>query len=260
MASLLGKGRDAVRTLSHAVYRRTIRGMVRRMFFTDLVLQTNNFGGVNWMGHPIWQNVFDLWTMQETIVETKPHLIIESGSFRGGSALFYAHLFDLLGQGGVISIDVKQWHEVSHPRITFIEGSSVGDAVLANVRAAVSRVDGPVMVILDSDHSEAHVLKELEAYAPFVTAGSFMLVQDGVIDVLGIFHGDRPGPLPAIRKFLADHPEFEFDRARGERFPITHHPLGWLRRRGVRDVERPEVAQSDSAAVAVAGDGQGVGS
>ncbi len=232
MASLLGKGRAALRRLFYFFYRHTVQGIVRRMFFTDIVLQTDNFGTVTWMGHPIWQNVFDLWTMQETIVATRPELIIESGSFRGGSALFYAHLFDLMGgPGHVISMDVQQRHEVAHPRITFVEGSSVDDAVLVKVRAAVSRVTGPVMVILDSDHSASHVRKELEAYAPFVTPGSFILVQDGVIDVLGMFHGDRPGPLPAIKGFLAAHPEFEIDAARVERFPITHHPLGWLRRR-----------------------------
>jgi cephalosporin hydroxylase len=242
MAGVLGRGRAAVRRLSHSAYGHVLSGVVRKMFFTDLVTRTNNFGTVNWLGHPVWQNLFDLWTMQETIVTVKPELIIESGSFRGGSALFYAHLFDLMGgQGRIISIDVQQRHEVAHPRITFVEGSSVDEAILAKVRAAASGVSGPIMVILDSDHSESHVRKELEAYAPFVTPGSFMLVQDGVIAVLGMFHGDRPGPLPAIKSFVAAHPEFEIDRERVERFPITHHPLGWLRRRPDGAAEQPQV-------------------
>ena len=86
-------------------------------------------------------------------------------------------------------------------------------------------------VILDSDHSQAHVAQELEAYAPLVTPGSYLLVQDGVIDTLPVFAHGRPGPLPAIHAFLRAHPEFEVDRAKSERFLITHHPSGWLRRR-----------------------------
>jgi cephalosporin hydroxylase len=52
-----------------------------------------------------------------------------------------------------------------------------------------------------------------------------------VIDTLPKFRKGRPGPLAALHAFLADHPEFEIDRDRCRRFPITHHPDGWLRRR-----------------------------
>ena len=52
---------------------------------------------VRWMGQPIWQNVLDLWTIQETIVAVRPDLLIECGTNRGGSSLFFAHLFDLHG-------------------------------------------------------------------------------------------------------------------------------------------------------------------
>ena len=56
------------------------------------------------------------------------------------------------------------------------------------------------------------------------------LVQDGVVDTLGLYRADRPGPLPAIHQFLAGHPEFQIDRERVERLLVTHHPDGWLRR------------------------------
>jgi cephalosporin hydroxylase len=87
------------------------------------------------------------------------------------------------------------------------------------------------MVILDSDHTQEHVRHELECYAPLVTPGSYCLVQDGVIDTLPVFNAGRPGPLPAIEEFLATTDEFELDAERSERFLITHHPKGWLRRR-----------------------------
>jgi cephalosporin hydroxylase len=224
----------AVRIASNGVltlaYRQLIAPSLHRRFFTELVSKTNNFGTVKWLGQPVWQNVLDLWTIQETIVEVKPDLLIECGTNRGGSALFYAHLFDLMGRGRVISVDIEKMHEIKHPRITFLLGSSVSRQILDKVRSATDATEGAILVVLDSDHSSAHVSKELEAYCAFVTPGSFMLVQDGVIDALPCFK-DKPGPLTAIKEFLSRHPEFEVDVPRTERFLITHHPMGWLRRR-----------------------------
>jgi cephalosporin hydroxylase len=99
------------------------------------------------------------------------------------------------------------------------------------MRSAAATADGPVLVILDSDHSAPHVREELEAYAPLVGASGRLLVQDGVIDTLRRFRKGRPGPLAAVHEFLREHPEFEIDSDRCGRFPITHHPDGWLRRR-----------------------------
>ena len=91
---------------------------------------------------------------------------------------------------------------------------------------------GPVMVILDSDHSQQHVRRELDCYTPMVTPGSYCLVQDGVIDTLSVFRRYRPGPLPAIEDFLRTTELFELDEERCKRFVILHHPKGWLRRKG----------------------------
>ena len=110
-------------------------------------------------------------------------------------------------------------------------GDSTSPAVVEQVHAVAANASGPVMVILDSDHSEGHVERELEAYSPFVTPGSFLLVQDGAIDRLGHFRAFRPGPCRAIERFLVAHAEFEIDRERCGRFLITDHPDGWLRRR-----------------------------
>jgi cephalosporin hydroxylase len=207
------------------------RRPVTRLFHQDLVAKTGNFAHTTWVGQPIWQNVLDLWTIQETISEIRPALLIETGTNRGGSALFYAHLMDLLGTGKIVTIDILKLHELEHPRVEFLIGSSTDEAIVERVRAAAAEADGPVMVILDGNHDRDHVAKELELYAPLVTPGSLLLSQDGVIDELAMFADSRPGPLPANRDFLARHPEFEHDEERNERFLLTHHPLGWLRRR-----------------------------
>jgi cephalosporin hydroxylase len=206
-----------------------IHRRVERLFFTALVLKTGNFTGVRWLGQPILQNVLDLWTIQETIADLRPALIVETGTNRGGSSLFYAHLLDILeSDGRIVTIDVAKQHDLQHPRITYLIGDSASEAILGQVRAMAAAAAGPVLVILDSDHSQAHVARELEAYAPQVTPGSYLLVQDGSVDTLAYFKASRPGPLPAIHDFLRGHPEFTIDRNKCDRFLITHHPDGWL--------------------------------
>jgi cephalosporin hydroxylase len=209
-----------------------IAPIIHSLFFAELISKTNNFGAVTWLGQPIWQNVLDLWTIQETIAEVRPQLLIECGTYRGGSSLFFANLFDLMGQGEVVTIDVERQHDLSHPRVTYLLGSSTSDGIMVKVREKVRRCTGAVMVILDSDHSQEHVRRELELYAPLVTPGSYCLVQDGVIDTMSVFRSGRPGPLPAIEEFLKSNDAFELDAQRCERFLISHHPKGWLRRKG----------------------------
>jgi cephalosporin hydroxylase len=222
--------------------RRLFTPAVHSIFFRDLIRKTDNFGSITWLGYPIWQNVLDLWTIQETIAEVRPQLLIECGTNRGGSSLFFAHLFDLMGAGEVVTVDVERLHNLTHPRVTYLIGSSTSPEIVAQVRTKAEACTGPVMVILDSDHSHQHVRRELECYASMVTPESYCLVQDGVIDTLSIFQGGRPGPLPAIEDFLASNDAFELDLARSQRFLITHHPKGWLRRRPVNVAFQPTVA------------------
>jgi cephalosporin hydroxylase len=225
--------------LKRSIYNWLLRPTVNSLFFRDLISRTNNFGTVSWLGYPIWQNVLDLWTIQETIALVRPGLLIECGTNRGGSSLFFANLFDLMGQGEVVTVDIERLHDLSHARITYLIGSSTSTEILEVVRRKATACTGPVMVILDSDHSRDHVRRELELYAPLVTPGSYCLVQDGVIDTLEAMRSGRPGPLPAIEDFLRSSDAFELDTARCERFLITHHPKGWLRRKPAPVTDTP---------------------
>ena len=143
--------------------------------------------------------------------------------------MFLANLFDLMGEGQIVTIDVERMHNLSHPRITYVIGSSTSEKVLTIVRRKAAACTGPVMVSLDDDHSRDHVRRELDCYAPLVTPGSYCLVQDGVIDTTSRFRSQQPGPLRAIEDFLRSSDDFEIDAERCERFLITHHPNGWLR-------------------------------
>ena len=135
------------------------------------------------VGHPlarlqVCKCPLDLWIYQEIVFRTRPDVIVETGTFYGGSALYLASLCDLLGNGRVI-IDRHQGqgNQAEHPRILYLEGSSVAPEVVDRVKAEVDGAER-VMVILDSDHKKDHVLGELQAYGPMVTEDCYLIVED----------------------------------------------------------------------------------
>jgi cephalosporin hydroxylase len=187
------------------------------------------WGNTFWLGHHVLKCPLDLWIYQEVLHETQPDLIVETGTYQGGSALFLASMCDLLGRGEVVTIDVDRRDDrPPHPRITYFTGSSISKGILRQVRR---RAGGKprVMVILDSSHARDHVLAELRAYAPLVTPGSYLIVEDTNLNdhPVDVHHG--PGPAEAIAAFLADHREFVRDETR-EKFLLTFNPGGFLRK------------------------------
>lgn len=197
-----------------------------------------------WMGLPIIQYPQDVVALQELIWDLKPDAVIETGIARGGSLVFYASLFEMMGTGGKvvgIDIDIRQPNRLAieqHPmakRIQMIEGSSVDSDVIAAVSEAVAGLDS-VMVILDSNHTHDHVLGELELYSQFVTPGNYMVVFDTIVELMpdGTYP-DRPwgkgdNPMSAVREFLAGQPGFTVDSAITDKLLITAAPGGYLRR------------------------------
>src|SRR5471030_2852713 len=129
--------------MAQSFYRRFCKSRVEAWFFRDLIEKTDNFSHVTWLGQPVWQNVLDLWIMQETIAEVKPALLIETGTNRGGSALFFAHLFDLMGHGSVVTIDSEKLHDLKHPRVMFLVGSSIAQSIVETVQGLAAHANGP---------------------------------------------------------------------------------------------------------------------
>ena len=182
-----------------------------------------------WLGVAALKCPFDLWVYQEILHEIKPDLILETGTARGGSALFLASILDLLGSGAIVAIDIVRRPEWPvHPRITYLTGSSTSAAIMDQVHERVAG-GSRVMVILDSDHKKDHVVDELRLYSPLVTQGSYLIVEDTNINGRPVFPGFGPGPAEAVDDFLAGNTAFERDRAR-ERFFVTFNPGGYLRR------------------------------
>ena len=194
-----------------------------------------SWGGARYFGTRIAKLPSDLHTYQEIVYEIKPALIIETGTFSGGSALYLAHLMDQLSRGSVISIDLQpiQPSYPRHPRIEYKAGRSSTDRFTADAARHWAEYSGePVMVVLDSLHTKEHVLAELEIYAPLVSGGSYLVVEDtnvGPNDIVFPEHGLGPGD--AVREWLPKHPDFKIDVARSEKFGYSYHT--WIRRRRV---------------------------
>lgn len=185
------------------------------------------FQRTSWMGVPCLKCPLDLWIYQEILHEVRPTLIIETGTHLGGSALYLAHVLDILGTGEVVTIDIDDSIRPQHPRIHYVSGSSADPDLIAEAVRGRSRE--VCMVILDSDHSQAHVARELEILAPYVTPGSYVVVEDTNINGHPTYPSFGPGPFEAVERFIADHPEFVVDSSR-EKFLLTFNPKGYVRR------------------------------
>jgi cephalosporin hydroxylase len=203
--------------------------------------------GFTWMGRPIIQLPDDVLRIQELIWQVRPTLVIETGVAHGGSLIFYASLFEAMGAGRVVGVDIEiRPHNrtaiEAHPmarRIELIEGSSTAVDTLAKVRALV-KPDDRVLVILDSNHSRQHVADELETYAPLVSVGSFIVATDGVMRDLADTPGGHPSwaddnPAAAAEAFAAARADFRLESP-GRPFtetalePLTYWPSAYLRR------------------------------
>lgn len=209
-----------------------------------------------WLGRPIIQYPQDIVAMQEILWAVKPDLIIETGIAHGGSLIFYASMLELCGgPGRVLGIDVDirphNREEIErHPffkRIDMIQGSSIDPSVIDQVRRKAADKQ-KILVVLDSNHTHAHVLAELQAYAPLVSVGSYCVVFDTVVeDFPAGFFSNRPwdkgdNPKTAVREFLRQTSSggthdvhgkrmlFSIDEEIDKKLLISVGPQGYLKR------------------------------
>ena len=188
---------------------------------------------VSWMGIRILKNPLDCWIYQELIWKVRPEVVVEIGSYQGGITMFFCHLFDMMGQGQVISLDIdRSSYQAKHSRITDITGDCSDPAIVDEVTQLCA--GKKVMIIHDGDHAQKAVLRDLRLYADMVSVESYFVVEDGIVDVFDAafaptFGNNAPGPLPAIREFLQGDTRFTVDKD-CERYLITHNPSGFLKR------------------------------
>ena len=204
--------------------------------------------GFTWMGRPIIQLPEDMIRVQEVIHRVRPDVILETGVAHGGSLIYYASLCKAMDRGRVIGIDIEiRPHNrkaiEEHPLagyINLIEGSSTDPATVLKAQKLI-RPGERVLVLLDSCHTKSHVRAELEAYAPLVGPGSYVVATDGIMSAVAGRPGSKPGwewdnPSEAAREFAAANPQFKLEEP-GFLFNegkighhVTHWPAAYLRR------------------------------
>jgi len=197
-----------------------------------------HFLGVGMMKCPL-----DLWIYQALLNVHKPRTVIETGTYAGASALWFAFLFEMLGiDGHVYTVDLVDRRRCDHQRITFLGGDSTDPAI---VNAIAEQIEPPVLVVLDSDHAARHVRRELELYAPLVPVGDWLVVEDtniawGEFDVpegedRATYPSQHPGfgdrgARGGLVDYLSAHPDEFRQDILCERYLLTMNPGGWLQR------------------------------
>lgn len=234
LGRMFARSREALVERSRPV----VAGAFLRSYYDlgDAVDTGVTWKATSWMGVPVRKLPMDLWLYQEIVADLRPDVIVECGTAFGGSALYLAHLCDLVGNGVVVTIDIDEWDvEVPgyagrpvHDRITYVTGSSVDPDVVAGVEERLAE-GATVMVILDSDHRRDHVLAELQAYAPMVSPGSFLVVEDTMLNGHPVHRDFGPGPMEAVDAFLAEDRRFAVEPLH-EKFLVSFNPRGYLRR------------------------------
>jgi len=195
----------------------------------------------SWLGRPIIQYPQDMIAMQEIIWNYKPDIIIETGIAHGGSLIFSASILELIGKGEVVGIDIdirehNKKEIKKHPlykRITMLEGSSI-DKKTRDKIIKLSK-NKKAIVFLDSNHTEKHVLKELEFYSPLVTKGGYVVVFDTIIEdlpeefVQNRNWGKKNNPKSAINKFLKKNDRFKIDKNLEKKLLVSAAKDGYLK-------------------------------
>lgn len=226
--------------------------------FHKLYYQSKPYLNMTFLGVPSMQYPGDNWALQELITAVRPEFIVETGTALGGSSLYYATIFETLGgPGEVITIDINNYPEAKQmfrdlmstelpnktlpdwpdpsgypvwkKRVHFIRGDSVSKEVVEQVYRRAK--DHRVLVTLDSLHTKQHVLNEMKAYAPLVSVGSYLVVQDTHLNGHPNQHWSltEEGPWEAVQEFLKTHPEFQVDHG-PEKHLISQSPSGYLKR------------------------------
>jgi len=207
---------------------KNVVGQFHKLYYDSFNFD-KTWGDTFWLGSAVRKCPFDLWVYQEIIYKLRPDVIIESGTFQGGSALFLASICDLVNKGEILTIDVEgKENRPQHKRIKYLLGSSVSEEIVGKVKDFIKNKTR-VMVILDSDHKKEHVLNELNIYSNFVTDENYLIVEDTCINGHPVDPDFGPGPMEAVDEFLKKNKDFVIDKDK-EKFYLTFNPRGYLRK------------------------------
>jgi cephalosporin hydroxylase len=198
-----------------------------------IVGKDNHFLGVRSLKNPM-----DAWVYQEIIYEVKPDIILEIGNKEGGTALYFAVLLDMIGNGKVLALDIDHSpFRVEHPRIEMITGSSWDKKIVQRIHDECKGLK--VLIIQDADHTREGVLRDLRLYEKLVTPSSYFVIEDTIEGFRGFvfdaanryrtfLRPNRDTALQGVEEFLSENNRFVADRTR-EKWILTANYKGFLK-------------------------------
>ena len=196
-----------------------------------------------WLGRPIIKYPDDIVVMQEVLNKVKPDLVIETGIAHGGSVIFTASILKMIGKKNfkVIGIDIDiRKHNLKEIKksiyfkyLDLIEGSSIDEKIFKLVKKKIKK-NKKVLVILDSDHSFKHVIKELHLYSKLVSKNSYIILPDTYIDFMpkNTFKKWKVGDntFTALQQFIKNNSSFKIDTEINKKSLISEAIQGYVKR------------------------------
>jgi len=189
-----------------------------------------------WMGVQTYKSPMDMWNYQEILVSLQPSLVIEFGTWHGGSALFFSSVMRQVGRPYVVvSVDITasriSEQAKSDPNIRLLTMSSGSPEARESIKTLRQNFPGPAFAILDSDHSRQHVLAEMVNLRDILVAGDYLVVEDSNINGHPVQKSFGPGPYEAIQEYFRMFPrDYDHDFERERKFGFSFAPNGFLRR------------------------------
>ncbi len=196
--------------------------------FIDALWRSHAWQKTTWLGQSVSQPPTDLLAYQEIITRIRPDWIVETGTGDGGRACFLASICDLLDHGRVLSIDPKKASRPEHPRVTYLKANPVVDATAERVREILGEHPN-AMVVLGSRGSRARMMAEFRQYSPLVPIGSYVVMEDTIVNGHPVWPSFGPGPGEAVKRIINTRGDFAPDPDL-ERYGLTFNPDGFLRR------------------------------
>jgi cephalosporin hydroxylase len=212
----------------------------------NLITKADQYNWIHqtkWFGEPIINTPEDMFILQEIIYKTRPEFIIELGVAWGGQLLFFSTLMEILGGKKIIGVDIYIPSHVKKKilskrklskRIKLIEGSSVDEKIFNKIKKIIGN-SKKVLLILDSDHTHNHVLKELNLYQQFVMKGQYMVCADTLIEWIPK-NKKRPrnwgpgnNPMTALNEFFKKNDRFVVDDEIENKLLLSCNYRGYLK-------------------------------
>lgn len=207
-----------------------------RRYYHLWYYNTNVWQKTTWMGVQTYKSPMDMWNYQEILVSLQPSVVIEFGTWHGGSGLFFSSAMRQIGRPYVVvSVDITASRisekTKSDPNIRLLTMSSASPEVRELIKTLRQNFPGPAFAILDSDHSRQHVLAEMVNLRDILVAGDYLVVEDSNINGHPVQKSFGPGPYEAIQEYFRMFPrDYDHDFERERKFGFSFAPNGFLRR------------------------------